>query len=132
MKKIIYIVIILFTISCKKDSPEPDNSVDNTTNNQTNTITEPTQLYIYSVTASPTDNESITLKNNSGASIDISGWTLGDENNSTAYSIPSNTTLAQGESKTFSHTTLGFAINDSGETIYLKNLNATVIDTWSN
>ena len=34
--------------------------------------------------------------------------------------------------KTFPRSTLGFQINDSGETIYLRDSNDSLIDTWNN
>jgi hypothetical protein len=95
------------------------------------TTDELTKVYFYSVTATPTDLESITLKNNSGTDQNLTGWTLGDLNNPIAYNIPSGTIIKQGETKTFSHSTLGFAINDSGEILYLKNAGVE-IDRWSN
>ena len=92
---------------------------------------EPSKVFISSVVATPTDSESITLKNNSGSTIDISGWTLGDTNDPTSYKIPAGTILTQGSIKVFPHTTLGFQINDSGEVLYLKN-GTTEIDVWRN
>jgi Lamin Tail Domain len=120
MIKSIYSIVFLgfiwcFITGCKKE----DSS-------------NPSQLYIYSVIASPTANESVTLKNNSGATLDLSGWTIGDKNNSTSYNIPSGVILIQGETRTFNHSILGFQINDSGEIIYLINSNGTTIDTWQN
>lgn len=94
--------------------------------------TEPTQVYIYAVTASPTASESVTIKNNSGSTQNLSNWKIGDLNNPNSYNIPSGTSLANGQSQTFTGTTLGFAINDSGETIYLKNSSGSTIDTWTN
>jgi hypothetical protein len=38
-------------------------------------------VYIYSVTATPTEAEQVTLRNNFDNNADISGWTIGDENN---------------------------------------------------
>ncbi len=96
------------------------------------TTDEPVKVYFYQVTATPTDSESITLKNNSGTDQDLTGWTLGDSNNSVAYNIPNGTIVKQGETKTFSHTTIGFAINDSGEILYLKNAAGAEIDRWTN
>jgi hypothetical protein len=95
------------------------------------TTDEPTKVFFFLVTATPTDQESITLKNNSGADQDLTGWTLGDTNNPVAYNIPNGTIIKQGETKTFSHTTIGFAINDSGEILYLKNAGVE-IDRWTN
>jgi hypothetical protein len=98
----------------------------------TTTGAEPLSVYFYHVVATPTDSESIRIKNNSGATVDLSGWKIGDLNNPNAYNIPNGTTLAQGETKFFPRTTLGFAINDSGETLYLKDNNGNVINTWTN
>ncbi len=93
---------------------------------------EPAKVFFFEVIATPTDFESVTIKNNSGSSKDLSGWTIGDLNNPTAYKIPNGTVLAQGETKLFQRTTLGFAINDSGETLYLKDAAGTTIDSWTN
>ena len=49
--------------------------------NETNSTSEPSSVYILSATASPTASESVTIKNNSGTTQDLSGWTIGDENN---------------------------------------------------
>lgn len=87
---------------------------------------------IYSVTASPTDAEQVTLKNHSAFAGDISYWTIGDLNDSTAYSIPAGTVLNSNATIMFDHNTFGFTINNSGETIYLKNYYEETIDTWSN
>jgi hypothetical protein len=96
------------------------------------TTDEPSKVYFYQVVATPTDSESVTLKNNSGTDQDISGWTIGDTNNPIAYKIPNGTVVKQGETKLFPHTTIGFAINDSGEILHLKNTSGTEIDTWTN
>jgi len=72
------------------------------------------------------------LKNNSGSNQDLSGWIIGDLNNPNAYNIPSGNNIADGVTLVFSASTMGFQINDSGETIYLKNTNGATIDTWSN
>jgi hypothetical protein len=93
---------------------------------------EPKSVFVYSTLATPTSSESVTLKNNAGSSVDLSGWTLGDKNDPNAYSIPNGTTLTQGNTITFNASTMGFQINDSGETIYLKNSTGALIDTWMN
>ena len=85
-----------------------------------------------SVTADPTDSEQITIKNYSIWTVDLSGWTIGDLNNPTAYNIPNGLTLTPGESHQFVHSTLGFGINNSGETLYLRDANGLDVDTWSN
>ncbi len=93
---------------------------------------EPSALYIQSVTATPTNSENVVIKNNSGNSQDLTGWTIGDKNAPNAYTIPSGNTVANGSSMQFNASTMGFQINDSGEIIYLKNSTGSVIDTWSN
>lgn len=118
MKKIILIPsLIILLIGCKKD---------------TDTQSEPTIVYIYSAVASPTASESVTIKNNSGVQKDLHNWKLGDSNNSNAYNIPSGVILNQGETYTLYASTLNFQINDSGETLYLKDTGGSIIDTWSN
>ena len=89
-------------------------------------------VYIYSVTATPTHEEQITLKNDSRIEADIFGWTLGDLNHPLDYKIPDGTFMSAWELKTFPQTTLGFQINDSDETIYLKDADGSTVDTWSN
>lgn len=116
----ILLSLILF-LGCGSESSDPAPNVP-----------EPLGVYIYAVVVTPTDQESITLKNNSGVTQDISGWKLGDKNDPTAYTIPGGTVLTHGQTKNFNHTTLGFGINDSGETIYLKNSMGATIDSWSN
>ena len=96
------------------------------------TTDEPNKVYFSQVIATPTDLESITLKNNFGSDQDISNWTIGDADNPMAYKIPVGTLIKKGEKKSFSHTILGFAINDSGETLYLRNTAGIEIDKWSN
>ena len=99
-------------------------------------IADDTRTYgdvrLFTVTASPTDSEQVTIKNYSSWNVDVSDWTIGDLNNSTAYGIPNNTILSLGETRQFVHTQLGFGINNSGEIIYLKNGSGQTIDTWSN
>ena len=116
----------------KADLPDDDTGTGcGSPNNPPGTQGTP-DVRIESVIASPTDSEQITLKNYSSFTADISHWTLGDKNNPTAYTIPYNTYLAPGETKTFPRSTLGFGINDTGEIIYLKDTNGNTIDTWSN
>ena len=92
----------------------------------------PIDVYISSVVATPTASESVTLTNNIGSTIDISDWTLGDQNAPTSYNIPGSTTLLQGASVTFSSSQLTFQINDSGEILYLKDGTGATRHTWSN
>jgi hypothetical protein len=91
-----------------------------------------TNVYIYWVTASPTIEEQVTLRNAAESAADISSWRLGDLNDPWAYKVPTGTFIGPGETLTFPGTTLGFQINDQGETIYLRDDTGSVIDTWSN
>ncbi len=70
--------------------------------------------------------------NYDNVSYNLSGWTLGDLNSPNAYSIPNGTIITANGTVTFNNTTLNFQINDSGETIYLKNASSSLIDMWSN
>ena len=87
-------------------------------------------VYIANVVSTPTESESVTLKNSYLSAIDISGWTLGDKNDTLAYNIPQETSLEVGEEITFNHTTLTFQINDYDEILYLKNTSGITIDIW--
>ena len=117
---IIPLTFLIIFVSCNKND---DDSTDPTS------PPEPEKVYIFSAVASPTDSESITIKNNSGSMQDLTGWTLGDKNDPTAYNIPNGTNLNHGGTKTFYRSTLGFQINDSGETLYLNNSSGSTIDT---
>ncbi|KAB2809996.1 lamin tail domain-containing protein [Phaeocystidibacter luteus] len=102
------------------------------TSDTLNPRTEPSKVYIHQLVASPTDEESVVLKNNTGSDSDLSGWTLGDRNDPDAYSIPAGTMLIEGGKRSWEGSTLGFQINDSDEIIYLKNASGQIVDTWSN
>ncbi len=89
-------------------------------------------IYIYSVTATPTSQEQVTLENDSIEDVDISRWTIGDLNDPWAYNIPNNTIMPAQTRHQFMASTMGFQINDQDEVIYLKNNSGTTIDTWKN
>lgn len=93
---------------------------------------EPNTVYIRSVIATPTTSERVILKNNSGADVDLSGWIIGDKNNPNAYTVPNGNTISDGGELSFWASTMGFQINDSGETIYLKNSSGVTVDSWYN
>jgi hypothetical protein len=94
--------------------------------------TEPAKVYFMSVTATPLANESIMIRNNSGDGVDVSGWTLGDAKTPSAYAIPAGTVIEQGGTRTYPHYVLGFQIDDSGETLYLKDNAGADVDQWTN
>jgi hypothetical protein len=89
-------------------------------------------VYIYSVTATPTSQEQITLKNDAVSDADISNWKLGDLNDPWAYNIPSGTIIPADDTQQFPGSTLGFQINDEDEELYLRDNAGKIIDTWSN
>lgn len=93
---------------------------------------EPVKVYFMSVTAAPLASESITLRNNSGEAVDISGWTLGNQANPSAYTVPNGIAINQGATRTFPHFVLGFQIADSGETLSLKDASGVLVDSWTN
>jgi hypothetical protein len=115
MKNKILLVLtsIIIFCSCKKEEKEPSS------------------VYIYSVISTPTNSESVTLKNNSGNLVDLSGWIIGNLLTN-VYSIPNGVSLSQDSTKTFKASTMGFRINEADETIYLKTSSGSIIDTWSN
>jgi hypothetical protein len=115
---IVFLIIGFFIVSCQTESGD--------------VCDQKSGPAIYSVTASPTEDEQVTLINCGDSQADISNWTLGDLNNPNTYDIPSGTILGPMEKKTFPHTTLNFQIDDSGEVIYLKDSMGNTIDTWSN
>jgi hypothetical protein len=133
MKKYLFLslFIIILLAGCSKPT-EPKTDPTATPVPAPTATPVPSKVYFYNVTASPTDAEQITLINNSGVTKDLSNWKLGDLNDPRAYNIPSGTTLTQGQTHSFSHTTLGFQINDSAEVLYLIDATGNTIDTWGN
>jgi len=87
-------------------------------------------IRIYSVVKTPTENESVTLKNYDSVDIDISDWTLGDKNNPTSHNFSNGTIIKAGETLFLNHSTLGFGINDTGEILYLKDGSGADVDIW--
>jgi len=77
----------------KTDTPDDDTSTGCNNPDYSPIYPGNPDVRIYSVTATPTDSEQVTLKNYSSFTADISHWTIGDMNNPTAYTIPYNTYL---------------------------------------
>jgi Lamin Tail Domain/Bacterial Ig domain/CotH kinase protein len=74
----------------------------------------------------------IELYNHGNQAVDISGAWLSDDPKTNRYQIPAGTVLAPRGFKSFNQTTLGFALNAGGESIFLVNSNQTrVIDAVS-
>lgn len=77
-------------------------------------------------------NDSIELYNKGASAIDVSGWILKDNNNSSKYKIASGTTLAPGSFKAFDvHSSFGLGSSDSAR-LYLAD-GSTLVDgfTWT-
>ncbi|GAA2996103.1 lamin tail domain-containing protein [Actinokineospora diospyrosa] len=77
-------------------------------------------------------NDSIELYNKGAATVDISGWVLKDDNNSSSYKIPAGTTLAPGAARAFDvHDKFGLGSDDDAR-LYLAN-GTTLVDSvnWS-
>lgn len=138
-----YVLLLLAIVSCKKEEGCTDVDAlnqdinaqkdDGSCEYDPNAIyNEPNAVYIYSVVSTPTTSERVTIKNNSGSTVDLQGWSIGDLNNPYAYTIPSGNVLNNGGAFYFMASTMGFQINDSGETIYLKNASGSTVDTWTN
>ena len=132
MQRILYVAILLI-FSCK-ETTEPQDCAGvaggTAVEDECGVCNGDGCVYIANVVSTPTSSESVTLKNSYNDTVDISGWTLGDKNDPNSYNIPQSTTLAYDATITFSHTTLTFQINDSGEILYLKYGTGTTIDIW--
>lgn len=130
-----YVLLLLAIVSCKKKGCIDElatNYNEEAQKDDGSCEYEPNAVYIYSVVSTPTTSEQVTIKNNSGSAVDLQGWSIGDLNNPSAYTIPSGNLLNNGDAFYFMASTMGFQINDSGETIYLKNASGSTVDTWSN
>ncbi|NTV53317.1 MAG: lamin tail domain-containing protein [Candidatus Firestonebacteria bacterium] len=92
----------------------------------------PAKIYFFNVVAFPTNLESITLKNNSAAAVDLSRWLLGNSVNPAAFCIPDRTMVAPGDTVYFGHKVLGFQIIDAGETLFLADARGNTVSTWRN
>jgi endonuclease/exonuclease/phosphatase family metal-dependent hydrolase len=119
----------VFDITADDDGDGDWNTVTGDTSDGSATATDG-DIQILSVIADPTESEAVTIKNYSTWDVDLSAWTIGDLNNQDSYSIPDGTIISAGGSITYD-SQLNFGINNTGETIYLKN-NGVLKDTWSN
>ncbi len=116
--------------ACGSDTPESSCGVDSCglcPDSQTG-------LKICSFVATPTASESITLKNYSTSLISLQGYSLWDANTyangSGQKTFISSESIGAGATLTVG--SLPFVINDSGETLYLKNANGSVLHTRGN
>lgn len=94
----------------------------------------PNKVVVCSFVATPTAAESVTLKNYTSSNIVLNGWSIWDKNaynnGSGQKSLGTESVISAGGTLTF--TGLPFGINDSGETIYLKDSGNQVVSTKSN
>lgn len=122
--KIIFLIfsVCLFCLSCKKE----DNTIPKSNCSGVKVVC------IDFVVATPTESESVTLKNLSACDQNISGWTLGDKNKPKVHSFPEYTIIKKGQYKVIKKSALGFQINDTNEQLFLKDKCGNEIDEWSN
>lgn len=111
--------------ACKKENGESDNSVSACNSDKWGLCPDDqTYIRIGKIVESPTESESITIVNYDSQTYDLENWSLWDANaielNSGEYSFPSGTIIQANGTLELGRTTLGFQINDSQETIILK------------
>lgn len=90
----------------------------------------PRTIIISSVSINPTESECIYLKNCMDQDVYISGWTLGDKDNPTALKFPAGTKIVSDSYLTIKYPLIGFEIDDTDESIYLKDDKGILVDTW--
>ncbi len=67
------------------------------------------------------EQDYIELYNHSAQTVDLAGCVLTDDAATNKYVIPAGITISPGGFRSFTETTMGFALSASGETIYFKN-----------
>jgi hypothetical protein len=91
---------------------------------------------ICSFVSTPTVSESVTVANYGAGSVNLQGYTLWDKNatsnGSGQFTFQSSDVVSAGGRLTVATSRLGFQINDSGETITLKDSGGSTIDSKSN
>lgn len=149
MKKLSFALLALSVLlalaSCKKDT-EPDLSLltstnsssnNNSSNNSTDTTSNTTNVVINEVVSNPKSgaNDWIELYNAGTTTVNLSGYKLSDSkglSGSTAYSIPSGTTIAPGKFLVFESTTnFTFGLGKSGDEVYFGTSSGTVLDHFT-
>jgi len=88
-------------------------------------------LKITDVITKPTDKEAISIKNISGGTISLDGWTLGDKNNPNSYTFPYGTIISPNETIIIHHSALNFVINNTNEILYIMRPDEVIIETWT-
>jgi deoxyribonuclease-1-like protein len=83
------------------------------------------------VISSPTERETVGLRNTTLQTVSLAGWTLGDKNSPDSYTIPGRTDIQPGQLLLIDHSMLNFIINNRDEELYLKRPDGILIDMWS-
>lgn len=117
MKYIIIFICCLLMVNCTNDDEMED-------------VTYFGNIEIYEVVIEPTDQESVTIINTADNYFNITGWTLGDIREPSAFVISDYTVLGPSETMQFVHDQLGFKINNWDEIIYLKDAYGNLVDQW--
>jgi hypothetical protein len=115
---VIAMTIVFYVFGCISCSS--DSSISPESNGK-----EKAGIIIFKADAS---EETVTLKNLSGSTVDIGNWILIDKSSS-VFKIPENTLLY---SDSLVMLTLSFFINDKDESIYLLDEEKNKVDSWSN
>lgn len=127
------ILVCLLLWSCGKSSTDTTTATDSK-DSCGFTSAERVGVKICSFVATPTASESVTLINYGSSEVNLDTWTLWDANALTQGSgqktFSSSEVIATGTKATYA--SLPFGINDSGETITLKDNTATIVSQKSN
>ncbi|MBC8147605.1 MAG: lamin tail domain-containing protein [Bacteroidetes bacterium] len=91
---------------------------------------KPGDIEITQVIWTPTEKESVIIKNLTENEISLEGWTLGDKNSPDSYVFPFGSNILAKETLIIHHSVLNFIINNSNEIIFLKRPDKVVIDLW--
>ena len=75
--------------------------------------------------------EWIELYNKESFSVDLSGWYLGDEQNTSVYQIPQNTSILGGGFAIFYGDDTNITLSDLGDTVYLQSNYLTNVDNYT-
>jgi deoxyribonuclease-1-like protein len=87
-------------------------------------------IVIEDVIKTPTENESISLRNMTNREIVLTNWTLGDKNSPESFIFPYNTRILPGQLLIIDHSILNFIINNTGEILYLKRPDGLLVAIW--
>ncbi|MCG8574012.1 MAG: lamin tail domain-containing protein [Flavobacteriales bacterium] len=141
MKTGFYLIGIFFLAisiqSCKKKGCMDENALnyDSSAEKDDGSCNYPTdtgKVFIQQVIAYPDFSESVSIKNTMETTQDIGGWIIGDEENPNIFTISSSANIESGEVLSWTAVSLGITINDSKETIFLKDDSGLIIDSWEN